>query len=164
MHDYSLSTTSLTITSTTMSPAPESLLARGTLQALELQIPVDSFTSDKDGLKKQMLKALRADKHPLIIFKLTTYDLESSPNGGVIVKPAGTLTVAGVEQPVDLVLDVREAGGVLQVHGSRDLLMTDFGIKPPTMFMGMLKTNNKVTVKFDLQLTLAPQALASKGL
>jgi polyisoprenoid-binding protein YceI len=111
-----------------------------------------------------MLKALRADKHPLIIFKLTTYDLESSPNGGVIVKPAGTLTVAGVEQPVDLVLDVREAGGVLQVHGSRDLLMTDFGIKPPTMFMGMLKTNNKVTVKFDLQLTLAPQALASKGL
>ena len=36
--------------------------------------------------------------------------------------------------------------------------MTDFGIKPPTMFMGMLKTNDKVTITFELQLALAAKA------
>jgi hypothetical protein len=36
--------------------------------------------------------------------------------------------------------------------------MTDFGIKPPTMFMGMLKTDDKITVKFELQLALASKA------
>jgi hypothetical protein len=164
MHDYSLKTSALTITSAADCGEAAALLVPGTLQAFELRIPVDSFTADKDGLKKQMLKAMNADKHPLIVFKLNTYAVEPSTSGGVIVKPAGTLSVAGVEQPVELVLDVRETAGVLQVRGSRDLLMTDFGIKPPTMFMGMLKTNNKVTVKFDLQLALVPPVLANKGL
>jgi hypothetical protein len=36
--------------------------------------------------------------------------------------------------------------------------MTDFGIKPPTMFMGMLKTHDKVVVTIELQLALAAQA------
>jgi hypothetical protein len=44
------------------------------------------------------------------------------------------------------------------VRGTRDLLMTEFGIKPPTMFMGMLKTDDKVTIKFELQLALAAKA------
>jgi hypothetical protein len=47
---------------------------------------------------------------------------------------------------------------MLQVRGTRELLMTEFGIKPPTMFMGMLKTDDKVTIKFEVQLALASKA------
>jgi hypothetical protein len=54
-----------------------------------------------------------------------------------------------------MVLEVKEQGGRLLVSGTRDLLMTEFGIKPPTMFMGMLKTDDKITIKFELQLSLA---------
>jgi hypothetical protein len=53
---------------------------------------------------------------------------------------------------------VKELAGVLHARGTRDLLMTDFGIKPPTMFMGMLKTHDKVVVTIELQLALAPKA------
>ena len=74
------------------------------------------------------------------------------------MKPTGTLTVAGVERPIELVLDVKEQSGALHVSGSRDLLMTDFGIKPPTMFMGMLKTDDKITIRIALQLALAARA------
>jgi len=31
------------------------------------------------------------------------------------------------------------------------------------MFMGVLKTNDKVTIKFDLQLAIAPRVLASNA-
>jgi polyisoprenoid-binding protein YceI len=164
VHDYSLSTTTLTVNSTTVSiEGAAALLQAGALQTFELQIPVKSFTSEKDGLKERMLKALQAEKHPVITFRMTSYVVEPSPSGGTIVKPTGTLTVAGVERPIDLVLDVREHAGGLKVRGSRDLTMTEFGIKPPTMMMGMLKTNDKITIKFDLQLTLASQMSANKG-
>jgi len=159
MHDYTVSTKALKVVAAiaTASDVKE-LLHPGALQDLQLEIPVNTFTSDKDGLTKQMSKALKADKHPVITFKLNGYTVESGAAGSTI-KSTGTLTVAGVERPVEVVLDVKEqAGGALHLRGSRDLLMTEFGIKPPTMFMGMLKTNDKVTIDFELQLTLASRA------
>ncbi len=158
MHPYTVSTKALKVSGAVASAADlKGLLQPAALQSFELQIPVNTFTSDKDGLTKQMLKALKADKHPTITFRLGSYAVEPAA-GGVSIKPTGTLTVAGVEKPVDMVLDVREVAGALQVRGTRDLLMTDFGIKPPTMFMGMLKTHDKVTITFELQLALATRA------
>jgi hypothetical protein len=158
MHPYVVSTKTLKVGAASATSADlKGLLQPGALQGFELQIPVNTFTSDKDGLTKQMFKAMKADKHPTITFRLTGYTVESAATG-VVVKPAGTLTVAGVEKPIDMVLDVKEVAGALHVRGTRDLLMTDFGIKPPTMFMGMLKTHDKVTITFELHLALAAKA------
>jgi polyisoprenoid-binding protein YceI len=158
MHPYVVSTKTLKVGGAVATAADlKGLLQPGALQSLELQIPVNTFTSDKDGLTKQMFKAMKADKHPTITFRLTGYTVESAA-GGATVKPTGTLTVAGVEKPIGMVLDVKEVAGALQVKGTRDLLMTDFGIKPPTMFMGMLKTDDKVTITFAINLALAAKA------
>lgn len=158
MHPYTVSTKALKATAAIATTADlNGLLQAGALQGFELQIPVNTFTSDKDGLTKQMFKAMKADKHPVVTFKLSGYTVEPAA-AGVTVKPTGTLTVAGVEKPIDFVLDVKEQAGALHIRGTRDLLMTDFGIKPPTMFMGMLKTDDKVTIKFELQLALASRA------
>ncbi len=158
MHPYTVSTKALKATAGFATAADvKGLLQSGALQNFELQIPVNTFTSDKDGLTKQMFRAMKADKHPTIVFKLGSYTAEATANG-MTVKPAGTLTVAGVEKPIDMVLEVKEQAGALHVRGTRDLLMTDFGIKPPTMFMGMLKTHDKITITFDLQLALAAKA------
>ena len=158
MHPYTVSTKALKV-SAASAPAPDvqGLLQPDALQGFELQIPVNTFTSEKDGLTKQMFKAMKADKHPTITFRLNDYTVEPAA-GGMTVKPTGTLTVAGVERPIDMVLDVKVQAGMLQVRGTRDLLMTEFGIKPPTMFMGMLKTDDKVTIKFEVQLALASKA------
>lgn len=158
MHPYTVSTKALKPTAGIATAADlKGLLQAGALQAFELQIPVNTFTSEKDGLTKQMFKAMKAEKHPLITFKLNGYTVEPAA-GGVTVRPTGTLTVAGVEKPIDLVLEVKEQAGALHVRGTRELLMTDFGIKPPTMFMGMLKTDDKVTITFELQLAPASRA------
>jgi hypothetical protein len=42
----------------------------------------------------------------------------------------------------------------LSVQGQVQLLMTDFGIKPPTAMLGMLKTDPKVTVSIETVLTI----------
>ena len=151
MHDYSLVTTTLTATSGIVDGP--SLLQAGALRDFAFQIPVNSFTSEKDGLKKKMLETMKADKHPFITFALTDYTVD-----GAVVRANGTLTVAGVTQPVDVELNVKETPAGLQIAGTRTLSMKDFGIKAPTMFMGMLKTNDQVTIKFELHLTHVAKA------
>ena len=42
----------------------------------------------------------------------------------------------------------------LVVNGELALLMTDYGIKPPTAMIGMLKTDPKVTVTFETVLSV----------
>ena len=51
-----------------------------------------------------------------------------------------------------LTTERREA--TLVVKGKLDLLMTDYGIKPPTAMLGMLKTDPKVTVAFETVLAV----------
>src|SRR4030095_2651012 len=95
MHPYTVSTKTLKVVGGIATSANlKELLQPGMLQGLELQIPVNSFTSDKDGLAKQMAKALKADKHPGITFKLNGYTVEPAA-AGVALKPNGTLTAAG---------------------------------------------------------------------
>jgi polyisoprenoid-binding protein YceI len=64
----------------------------------------------------------------------------------------GTLRVAGVEKEISLPLATTLRNGKLLVQGSVDLLMTDFGIAPPTAMMGVLKTDPKVTIRFETML------------
>ena len=110
MHPYVVSTKALKVGAAIATAADlKGLLQPGALQGFELQIPVNTFTSDKDGLTKQMFKAMKADKHPTITFRLNGYTVEPAA-AGVTVKPTGTLTVAGVEKPIDMVLDVKEVG------------------------------------------------------
>jgi polyisoprenoid-binding protein YceI len=155
MHDYMLTTTALTITGRV--GEGRSLLQAGALQSFEVQIPVNSFTTEKDGLKKKMLETMKADKYPVITFRLDGYDISNAPAGHVVAA-TGTLAVAGVEQPVQLSLDIAPTPDGIRVTGTHPISMKSFGIKAPTMFMGMLKTDDKVTITFELQLSLAAKA------
>jgi polyisoprenoid-binding protein YceI len=101
-------------------------------------------------MNEHMLKALRADKNPVIEFRLRSYDVartETATKGQL----SGTLTLGGVQK--DITVDATAtngANGALRVVGAYQLAMTDYGLTPPSLMMGTMKVGNKVTVKFDL--------------
>jgi polyisoprenoid-binding protein YceI len=65
----------------------------------------------------------------------------------------GKLTVAGKEKTIDLEVAVQKMENkIVGVHGKKTLLMTDYGIEPPTFMLGILKTGNEVSIEFNLQL------------
>ena len=65
----------------------------------------------------------------------------------------GTLAIAGKEQLIDLpVKIIKNDNGIVTVRGNKKLLMTDYGIKPPTFMLGVLKTGNEVSVEFEVAL------------
>ena len=116
----------------------------GAVQSFDVIVPVADLKSDRDNFTADMHKALKADQAPDIVFSLTR--MEKRPGGA---KAFGTLKVAGVEKDVMLPLITTTRNGNLLVIGSVDLLMTEFGIEPPSAMMGMLKTDPKVTVRFE---------------
>ena len=124
----------------------EGLLTPGAVEAFEISIPAATLSSPKEGIDKNMHKALKATEHPDITFRLSR--LEEADASGAI-RGVGTLRIAGVEREVVLTLKTRRTDVQLTVTGEVALLMTDFGITPPKAMLGMLKTDPKVTVTFE---------------
>ena len=123
----------------------DALVKPGALEAFEIAIPAATLSSPKEGLDKNMHKALKVTEHPDIVFRLTR--IESDASGAL--RGVGMLKIAGVEREVAIALKTQRTDATLAVTGEVSLLMTDFGIAPPKAMLGMLKTDPKVTITFE---------------
>jgi polyisoprenoid-binding protein YceI len=158
IHAYTASTTALRVTrvklaNTVAGPTFwDEIVKPGALEAFEMAIPAATLASDKEGLDKNMHKALKTTEFPDITFRLLR--IEPGQGSAGALRGIGVLTIAGVPREValDLTTARRESG--LSVHGQLALLMTDFGIAPPKAMLGMLKTDPKVTITFETVLTV----------
>ena len=130
-------------------------LKPGAVEAFEVAIPAATLTSPREGLDKNMHKALLVKEHQDITFRL----LRLEPRGpeSDALRAVGVLKVAGVEREVTFDISAERKGSTLSVQGQVQLLMTDFGIKPPTAMLGMLKTDPKVTAAFEVVLEPGPR-------
>jgi polyisoprenoid-binding protein YceI len=151
VHPYDASTRTVKVTRLQLSPAnadgsPEALTAPGAIEAFEIVIPAATLTSPREGLDKNMHKALKVQQHADITFRLTRLEPATAPDA---FRGIGTLTIAGVAREVALALTIQKTGAALTVKGTLPLLMTDYGITPPKAMLGMLKTDPKVTITFE---------------
>jgi polyisoprenoid-binding protein YceI len=155
VHDYTATTAAATVTrvqfGTDVAGAAfwDEVQKPGVLTAFDLEIKADTLKSSKDGLDKNMYKALKTKEHPLITFGLKRMEGTSGA-----LKAVGILKIAGVEREVTLPLKTVRKGDNLAVSGEIDVLMTDYGIAPPKAMMGMVKADPKITVTFDVLLAV----------
>ena len=152
VHAYTASTTTVVLKAIEIAGTPgedplDRVLQPGALKAFEVSIPATGLTSPKEGIDKNMHKALKAQEHRDIRFRLRA--LESAADA---YRALGWLTIAGVEKEVTLNVKIERKGATLVVNGSTDLLMTDYGITPPKAMLGMLKTDPKVQIRIELTL------------
>jgi polyisoprenoid-binding protein YceI len=150
IHAYTASSTAVRVAAVDVDTAAganalDRALEPNAVRAFEVVIPTTSLSSPKDGIDKNMHKALKASEHPEIRFRLRSLDAAA----GTAV---GQLTIAGVEKEVTLNVQVKRQDAALAVTGTTTLMMTDYGVTPPKAMLGMLKTNPKVTITFELVL------------
>ena len=133
-------------------------LIRGrAIRSLELTIPVAKLSSGEPGLDENLRDALKSDRFQEVRFRADSYDLVATPAAGAAftVTLHGHLSLAGVERLVDVRADGIQTADGVRFSGSKDLLMSDFQVKPPTMMFGTIKTADLITVKFDVTLKIA---------
>jgi polyisoprenoid-binding protein YceI len=165
IHAYTASTTTVNVTRAQFAAAsagPDfwaNVLKPEAVEAFEITIPAATLTSPRDGLDKNMHKALLVKEHQDITFRLLRVEPRAGTPEGL--RAIGVLKVAGVEREVALDISAERKGSTLSVQGQVQLLMTDFGIKPPVAMLGMLKTDPKVTVAFEVVLESGPRATST---
>ena len=104
-------------------------------------------------MNRDMQDALRADLYPNIEFWLERVEVSDAGAGGngYDLRATGWLNLAGAERSVTF--EVRGSalpGGILRAQGALSLLMTDFGVTPPTALLGLVRAHDRITVAFDL--------------
>ena len=130
--------------------------------SVQVVIPVKSLACGGE-LESNMRKTLNADKYPYIIYKLSTYDIVSgtATAAGFSAATKGQLTIAGKENPVAMTVKAsRGAEGAVAANGALAFKMSDYGVKPPTFFLGTLRVGDEVKVKFTMNATSAAVASA----
>lgn len=118
---------------------------------VEMVLSVKNLKSGDETLDEHMHENLKAEKYPQMQLKLSTFGFSGSNDAkGSSITASGSLTVAGVTKPIELAATMVIEGQNLRIKGNKTVLMSDFGIEPPTMMMGTLKTRNEIEVSFDI--------------
>jgi polyisoprenoid-binding protein YceI len=118
-----------------------------------LTIPVAQLDCRNGTMNEHMRKALKANDNKTIQYRIATWELTPRSNDSASVKTSGTLAMAGAEKPISVELTAkRTAAGTWQLNGSKTLLMTEWGMKPPSLMLGTMKVRDPVTIQFELVL------------
>lgn len=123
------------------------------LSSATITVPVKNMDSGKGGMNRKMYGALKKDDHPDIVFSLDSAEVTASSDtsNAVSLNTKGNLSMAGSEQPIEMMVNVeRLEDGTLKFSGEKKLNMKDFDIDPPSAVFGTIKAGEEVTVKFDL--------------
>ena len=123
------------------------------LTALELSIPVHNLKSGESSMDSRAYTAMKADKFGTITFASQSAVIAPGQKNQFQIKSTGSITIAGVAQPVVLTATCQvNADGSIVCTGSTALKMTDYQIKPPSFMLGALKTGDALTLNFSLTL------------
>ncbi|MEO9887087.1 MAG: YceI family protein [Balneola sp.] len=117
------------------------------ISELILTIDVESIESGKTAMNKKVYSAFDSDKHPKIVFTLSGITQIKQDS----IFATGVLAMAGKEQTIDLVVTYQtQKDHSIKIAGSKTLLMTDYGMKPPKAMLGTLKTGDEIEIVFDV--------------
>lgn len=123
-----------------------------------ITIPISSLQCNKPGMRADVLRALKSDEAPLIVFILgaiSRVELDTPGPGDLgryRVIARGDLVLASVLRPIEVTADVRQLTRTrFQVAARHQLRMTDFGITPPSALFGAIRAQDSVSITFDLR-------------
>lgn len=120
------------------------------IEGLSFSVLANSLDGGKSGMNKDAYEALKADTYKTIDFEFKELNSVTCSSGVCKVYIHGTLTVAGTKRAIDVAFDANPSDEQIALSGSKSLKMTDFNIKPPRAFLGLIRADDDVTVEFEL--------------
>lgn len=120
----------------------------------QVKIPVSELSSGEKGLDNNMKKAMDAKKYPVITYRLTNVilaDSATTDSGWTRFQTTGALTIHGVTKTISMVVLGKQINeNQLRFKGQKSIKMSDFGVKPPVLMFGAIKTDDTIIVNFNL--------------
>jgi polyisoprenoid-binding protein YceI len=103
------------------------------------------------GLRDRHLRdAMRADSFPLVRFELVGLDIGETRGDTVTVTFQGHLAIRGVTRTVRVPGWVRPLSAGAEAHVNFPLDMREYGVDPPSRFLGAVKVDPVTTITVHL--------------
>jgi hypothetical protein len=126
-------------------------LSRG-VQEVIVTTPVSAIECNDRKMNEHLRTALKAGEYPEIRYRATRYTVVDD---GAALQTSGEITIAGVTRAIEFGMKLTPLSeGTLRVVGNVEINMLDFGVKPPSLFLGALRVRNVVVVKFNTVLRM----------
>lgn len=124
------------------------------ISGLNFNMPAESLKSEHSMMDKNAYKALKTDDNKNISFVQTSATISPIDATTYQLKLMGKLTIAGTTKVTDLVATAKynATDKSFVVSGTKKFKMSEFGVKPPTVMMGTIKTGDPLTVTFNTRI------------
>ncbi len=124
------------------------------VSALNFNVPAESLKSGHNLMDNNTYKALKTDAHKTISFALSSANVIPVNAATYQIKALGKLTIAGTTRETELAATAKYNAGdkSFTVSGTKEMKMTDYNVKPPTVMMGTIKTGNDISVSFTTKI------------
>jgi hypothetical protein len=124
-----------------------------TVQSVSVSVPVSLLRCQSGAMERAMRKAMRAewDSTSSIVGSFATHPTAAA-NDASGVHLNGTITVAGVRQPIvfNVAVDAL-SDSVFRVRSTLPLTLHAFNITPPRVLWGAVRARDAITVEVDLR-------------
>ncbi|GAB5518090.1 MAG: hypothetical protein RhofKO_03410 [Rhodothermales bacterium] len=122
------------------------------VSGVDLNVTVKEMKGGRSTIMDRLMwKTLNATQNPTITYALTSAEVVAQTDDGYTLNTTGELSLAGETKAIEMEV-IGSVGDDGQMHfvGQYPLLLSDYGMKPPTAMFGALRTGDEVIVKFDL--------------
>ena len=110
-----------------------------------LTIPTEAITCPEEQMTEHLREAMQIEEYPEIVYHLEEYRLKTDD----VAEATGTMTILGTTNPITLEIQLVQSDDGMRGVGEAALDMTDYGVTPPSVWLGMLNVGEIVTIKFD---------------
>ncbi len=113
-------------------------------------------------MNRDMYQTLKAEHYPTITLSISQVliPIHSINARWKLTGPIATeayLTLAGMKRKIDLLVTISQPfSNIYRFTAKKSLLLTDFGLTPPTALMGMVKVKNEIILDIDLYISAYP--------
>lgn len=122
----------------------------------ELTVLTKSLDCRHKIMNRDMYQTLKAEHYPTITLSLSQvfipiHQINARWKLEGPVTTEAYLTLAGMKRKIDLQVSISQPlHNIYRFTASKKLLLTDFGLTPPTVLMGMVKVKNEITLEIDV--------------
>lgn len=118
-----------------------------TISGDKITIAVGSLDCGKKVINRDLQKTLQASKYPTLELGLLTVEISDTTPFNALLE----ITIAEVTQNRFIEINSFENNDdQLVFSGKGKILLTDFGLDPPTALFGLIKVSNEIEIMFDL--------------
>ena len=114
------------------------------VQSATLTVPVGDFECPDETMTEHLLEAMKPAEFAAITFRLESY--EASSDGA---EASGTLTIQDVTKPVSFPISLTPSGAGVEIAGELGLDMTEYGVEPPVVLLGLLRVRPQIRIEFE---------------